>query len=162
MKILNMVIPILMYYLTFTHRSHSTLAPNISFVKDVKPLHCQSQAFSLMSLDFPTVYCRIYYCKLLILTNQMSRYIEDIYFFEVNNKYISSSVLKASEFSQVRSTSENSMFSTHKMKYIWYLPKKNNSFYFILFRRFTVNQVMVFRTKIQRIVCDRIPGSIKL
>ena len=27
------------------------------------------------------------------------RYIEDIYFFEVNNKYISSSVLKTSEFS---------------------------------------------------------------
>ena len=27
------------------------------------------------------------------------QYIEDIYFFEVNTKYISSSVLKASEFS---------------------------------------------------------------
>ena len=31
-------------------------------------------------------------------------YIEDIYFFEVNTKHISSSVLKTSEFSWVRST----------------------------------------------------------
>ena len=36
------------------------------------------------------------------------QYIEDIYFFEVNTKYISSSVLKTSEFSRVHSTSENS------------------------------------------------------
>ena len=35
------------------------------------------------------------------------QYIEDIYFFEVNTKYISS-VLKTSEFSRVHSTSENS------------------------------------------------------
>ena len=33
-------------------------------------------------------------------------YIEDIYFFEVNTKYISSSVLKISVISRVRSTSE--------------------------------------------------------
>ena len=33
--------------------------------------------------------------------------IEDIYFFGVNTKYISSSVLKTSELSQVHSTSEN-------------------------------------------------------
>ena len=32
--------------------------------------------------------------------------IEDIYFFEVNTKYTSSSVLKTSELSRVRSTSE--------------------------------------------------------
>ena len=36
------------------------------------------------------------------------QYIENIYFFEVNTKYISSSVLKTSEFSRVHSTSENS------------------------------------------------------
>ena len=35
------------------------------------------------------------------------RYIEDIHFFEVNTKYISSSELKTSKFSRVRSTSEN-------------------------------------------------------
>ena len=48
----------------------------------------------------------------------------------------------------MRSTNENfdvfnsiSMFSTREMKYIWYLLKKSKfSFYFILFRRFTVNQ----------------------
>ena len=34
-------------------------------------------------------------------------HIEDICFFEVNTKYISSSDLKTSEFSRVRSTSEN-------------------------------------------------------
>ena len=32
---------------------------------------------------------------------------EDIYSFEVNTKYISSSLLKTSEFSRVRSTSDN-------------------------------------------------------
>ena len=33
--------------------------------------------------------------------------IEDIYFFEVNTKYISSSELKTSKISRVRSTSKN-------------------------------------------------------
>ena len=46
--------------------------------------------------------------------------------FEVNTKFISSSVLKTSEFSQVHSMSENLMFSTQEMKYIWYLQKKEN------------------------------------
>ena len=36
-----------------------------------------------------------------------AKHIEDIYFFEVNTKYISSSELKTSKFSRVRSTSEN-------------------------------------------------------
>ena len=36
------------------------------------------------------------------------QYIEDIYFFEVNTKYISSSMLKTSEFSRVHSMVENS------------------------------------------------------
>ena len=34
------------------------------------------------------------------------KYVEDIYFFEVNTKYISSNVLKISVISRVRSTSE--------------------------------------------------------
>ena len=38
-------------------------------------------------------------CK---ITSKSALYIEDIYFFEVINKYISSSVLKTSEFSRVR------------------------------------------------------------
>ena len=37
----------------------------------------------------------------------LRQYIEDIYFFEANTKYISSRDLKASKFSIVRSTSEN-------------------------------------------------------
>ena len=36
----------------------------------------------------------------------IGEYVEDIYFFEVNTKYISSNVLKISESSRVRSTSE--------------------------------------------------------
>ena len=39
-------------------------------------------------------------------TSGVSKYIEDIYFFEVNTKYISSNVLKISVISRVRSTSE--------------------------------------------------------
>ena len=42
----------------------------------------------------PVVYCRVF------------QYIEHIYFFEVNTKYISSNVLKISVISRVRSTSE--------------------------------------------------------
>ena len=69
----------------------------------------------------------------LIQINKKDKYIEDIYFFEVNTKYISSSVLKTLEFLRVRSTSENSDVLTHEMKYIiWYLPKKNFFLYFIL------------------------------
>ena len=41
--------------------------------------------------------------------------IEDIYFFEMNTKCISSSVLKSSEFSRVRSMSENSDVLIHEI-----------------------------------------------
>ena len=42
----------------------------------------------------------------------------------------------------------NGVTATHKMKYIWYLSKTSKfSFYFILFRRFMINRVTVFRTK---------------
>ena len=40
------------------------------------------------------------------LCSQSGPYIEDIYFFEVNTKYISSNVIEISEISRVRSTSE--------------------------------------------------------
>ena len=91
------------------------------------------------------------------------QYIEDIYFSEVNTKYISSSVLKTSEFSRVRSTVENSdVFKSRDEIYLVFTEKSKFSFYFILFQRSTVNQVTAFRTKRQRIVCDKIPGSIKL
>ena len=53
------------------------------------------------------------------------KYIEDIYFFEVNTKYISSSVLKSSEFSRVRSTSENShVFNSRDETYLVFTEKK--------------------------------------
>ena len=50
----------------------------------------------------------------------------------MNTKYISSNVLKISAISRVRSTSEIAdIFSTHQMKYVWYLSKKSKfSFYF--------------------------------
>ena len=42
----------------------------------------------------------------ITIGNEDGQYIEDIYFFSVNTKYISSNVLKISEISRVRSTSE--------------------------------------------------------
>ena len=62
------------------------------------------------------------------------KYIEDIYFFEVNTKYISSSaVKKKSVFFTSYALVKMLIFSLHEMKYIWYLPKKSKfSFYFIL------------------------------
>ena len=59
--------------------------------------------------------------------------IEDICFFEVNTKYISSSELKISEFSRVRSTSENfDVFNSRDEIYLVFTEKKNKfSFYFI-------------------------------
>ena len=60
------------------------------------------------------------------------RYIEDIYFFEVNTKYISSSVLKTSEFSLVRSTNENfNVFNSRDEMYLVFTKKA--SFLFILY-----------------------------
>ena len=54
------------------------------------------------------------------------KYIEDIYFFEVNTKYISSSaVKKISIFSRVRSTSENAdIFTTRDEIYFVFAVKK--------------------------------------
>ena len=61
-------------------------------------------------------------------------YIEDINFFEVNTKYISSSVVKnISIFHESVERVKMLIFSLHKMKYIWYLLKTSKfSFYFIL------------------------------
>ena len=52
-------------------------------------------------------------------------YIEDICFFEVNTKYISSSELKTSKFSRVRSTSENlDVFNSLDEIYLVFTDKK--------------------------------------
>ena len=83
----------------------------------------------------------------------------------MNTKYFSSSLLETSYFSRVHSTCENSdVFYSRDEIYLVFTEKykSNLSFYFIRFRRFTVNQVSVFRTERQMIVCDRIPGSVKL
>ena len=59
--------------------------------------------------------------------------IEDICFFEVNTKYISSSELKTSEFSRVRCTSENFyVFNSRDEIYLEFSEKKAN-FFFIFY-----------------------------
>ena len=80
--------------------------------------------------------------------------IEDICFFEANTKYISSSELKTSEFSRVRSTSENFyVFNSRDEIYLVFTKKKNNkfSFYFIQYTgifQFTRQVVKMRKTKI--------------
>ena len=52
-------------------------------------------------------------------------YIEDIYFFKVNTKYISSSELKTSKFSRACSTSENlDVFKSRDEIYLVFTDKK--------------------------------------
>ena len=59
--------------------------------------------------------------------------IEDICFFEVNTKYISSSELKISEFSRVRSTSENfDVFNSRDEIYLVFTEKKQIFFVFYI------------------------------
>ena len=54
-----------------------------------------------------------------------NEYIEDIYFFEVNTKYISSNVLKISEISRVRSTNEIAdIFNTFDEIFLVFTEKK--------------------------------------
>ena len=63
----------------------------------------------------------------------LDKYIEDICLFEVNTKYIASSELKISEFSRVRSTSENfDVFNSLDEIYLVFTEKKAN-FLFILY-----------------------------
>ena len=63
-------------------------------------------------------------------------YIEDICFFSVNTKYISSSELKTSEFSRVRSTSENFyVFNSRDEIYLVFTEKKQIFFLFYTIHR---------------------------
>ena len=63
-------------------------------------------------------------------------------FFVLNTDYISSSVLKKSEFSRGRSTSKNfDVFNSRDDIYLVFTEKVYFYFYFILFRRFTFNQL---------------------
>ena len=52
MKILNMVFPILMYFLTFTNREHFIFMQNVSFVSDVNHFVDQSLATLLLTSGF--------------------------------------------------------------------------------------------------------------
>ena len=97
------------------------------------------------------------YTAVYKFTFMRKKYIEDIYFFKVNTKYISSRVLKSSEFSRVHSTSEN--FDVWHTFGIYC----KFSFSFLLFRRFSV-QLTMLQAKSQnkrrkRSICDRISGS---
>ena len=76
---------------------------------------------------------------------------------------------KHQNFHECAARMKSSMFSTHKMKYIWYLLKKSKfSFYFILFLedlQFIILLTMLqgesqWCKRRQRSICDRIPGSI--
>ena len=59
----------------------------------------------------------------------MAWYMGDIYFFEVNTKYISSSVLKTSEFSLARSTNESiDVFNSRDDIYLVFTRKSIFSF----------------------------------
>ena len=66
-------------------------------------------------------------------------YIEDIYFLgRKSNIFHRVCLIKRSEFSRVRSTSENSdVFNSRDEIYLVFTLKDNISFYFIFFRRFT-------------------------
>ena len=70
-------------------------------------------------------------------------YIEDICFFEVNTKYISSSELKTSEFSRVRSTSENYyVFKSRDEIYLVFTEKKQIFFlFYTMHRHFPMHKV---------------------
>ena len=52
MKKINMVIPILMYFLTFTHRKHFILCITLAFVSDVNHYVGQSLATLLLTSGF--------------------------------------------------------------------------------------------------------------
>ena len=73
----------------------------------------------------------------------MVPHIEDICFFEVNTKYISSSELKTSEFSRVRSTSENYyVFNSRDEIYLVFTEKKQISFlFYTMHRHFPMHKV---------------------
>ena len=57
---------------------------------------------------------------------QVFTYIEDIYFFEVNTKYISLNVLKILVFHECVAQVKLLIFPTHEMKYFWYSEKNVN------------------------------------
>ena len=76
-------------------------------------------------------------------SSSQTLYIEDICFFEVNTKYISSRELKTSEFSRVRSTSENYyVFNSRDEIYLVFTEKKQIFFlFYTMHRHFPMHKV---------------------
>ena len=76
-----------------------------------------------LALSFLLLLSTLSRFRKFILTSNLC--IEDIYFFEVNTKYISSSELKTSKFSRVRSTRENlDVFNSRDERYLVFTNKK--------------------------------------
>ena len=69
--------------------------------------------------------------------------IEETCFFEVNTKYISSSEVKTSDFSRVRSTSENFyVFNTRDEIYLVFTEKRQIFFlFYIIHGHFPIHKV---------------------
>ena len=63
-------------------------------------------------------------------------YIEDIYFFEVNTKYISSSVLKTSEFHECAARVKISMFFFNSKDEIYLVLTEKKYIFFLLYTFF--------------------------
>ena len=70
---------------------------------------------------------------MIMFYNHVIRYIEDICFFEVNTKYISSSELKTFEFSRESSTSENVyVFNPRDEIYLVFTEKKSKLYFYFI------------------------------
>ena len=82
---------------------------------------------------------------------KLEKYIKDICFFEVNTKYISSSELKTSEFSRVRSTSENFyVFNSRDEIYLVFTEKTKANFLFIFIQYTGIFQFTRQAVKMQK------------
>ena len=87
-----------------------------------------------------------YSCSMTLL-----KYIEDIFFFELNTNYTSSSAVKKNQyFSRVRSTSENAdIFTARDEIYLVFAEKKVN-FLFILYSTEHRNHSLTFYLVVSR------------
>ena len=87
--------------------------------------------------------CKLQGGRNLLFSPTAVKEIEDICFFEVNTKYISSSELKTSEFSRVRSRSENYyVFNSRDEIYLVFTEKKQIFFlFYTMHRHFPMHKV---------------------
>ena len=106
-------------------KKHIIRINTVSHSKDILETD-MLQVNMIRSRQYPILY------KCLKMTG-IYGYIEDINFFEVNTKYISSSALKKAVFSRVRSTSENADISTTRDEIYLVFAEKKVNFLFILY-----------------------------